>query len=64
VVDLADVSWHPLLASKCSLRISAETEIFEAVTRLVIQIRIFVERVQTEELLSMVLAAIPGVEEE
>lgn len=66
VVDLADVSWHPLLTStnvpyglmpKPGL-------IFQAVTRLgPIPIRVFVELVRPGELLSVRVLAIPGVEE-
>ena len=67
VVDLTDVSWHPLLASTnvpYGLVLKPGL-IFQAVTRLgPIPIRIFVERVRPGELLSIrVLAAIPGVEE-
>ena len=66
VVDLADVSWHPLfkrtnvpygLVPKPGL-------IYQAVTRLSpIPIRIFVERVNPREFLSVRILAIPGVEE-
>ena len=67
VVDLADVSWHPLLASTNVPYglVPQPGLIFQAVTRLgPIPIRIFVERVRPGELLSVrVLAAIPGVEE-
>lgn len=66
VVDLADVSWHPLLAST-NVPYGLVPEpglIFQAVTRLgPIPIRIFVERVLPRELLSVRIMAIPGVEE-
>ena len=66
IVDLADVSWHPLpkstnvpygLVPKPGL-------IFQAVTRFSpIPIRFFVERVNHKQLLSIRVLAIPGVEE-
>lgn len=66
VVDLADVSWHPLLTSTnvpCGLVVKPGL-IFRAVMRLVpFPIRIFVERVRPGELLSVRIFAIPGVEE-
>ena len=66
VVDLADVSWHPLLKSTnvpCGL-VPKPGLIYQAVTRLSpIPIRIFVERVNPRELLSVRILAIPGVEE-
>lgn len=66
VVDLADVSWHPLLTSTnlpCGL-VPQPGLIYQAVTRLgPIPIRIFVERVSPRELLSVRVLAIPGVEE-
>ena len=67
VVDLADVSWHPLLASTNVPNglVPQPGLMFQAVTRLgPIPIRIFVERVRPGELLSVrVIAAIPGVQE-
>ena len=66
VVDLADVSWHPLLASTNVPNglVPKPGLIFQAVTRLgPIPIRIFVERVRPGELLSVRVLAIPGVEE-
>ncbi len=66
VADLADVSWHPLLASTNVPYGLVPTPglIFQAVTRLgPIPIRIFVERVLPRELLSVRIMAIPGVEE-
>ena len=56
VVDLADVSWHPLLASTNVPYglVPQPGLIFQAVTRLgPIPIRIFVERVLPRELLSV-----------
>jgi len=66
VVDLADVSWHPLLTStNVPYGLVAKPGlIYRAVMRLVpFPIRIFVERVRPEELLSIRIIAIPGVEE-
>lgn len=66
VVDLADVSWHPLLASTNVPYglVPKPGLIFQAVTRLgPIPVRIFVERVRPGELLSIRVLAIPGVEE-
>lgn len=66
VVDLADVSWHPLLASTNVPYglVPQPGLIFQAVTRLgPIPIRIFVERVLPRELLCVRILAIPGVEE-
>lgn len=66
VVDLADVSWHPLLArtNVPDGLVLRPGLIFQAVTRLgPIPIRIFVERVRPGELLSVRVLAIPGVEE-
>ena len=66
VVDLADVSWHPLLASTNVPYglVPKPGLIFQAVTRLgPIPIRIFVECVSPRELLSVRVLAIPGVEE-
>ena len=66
VVDLADVSWHPLLTSTnlpCGL-MPQPGLIYQALTRLgPIPIRIFVECVSPGELLSVRVLAIPGVEE-
>ena len=66
VVDLADVSWHPLLKSTnvpCGL-VPKPGLIFQAVTRLSpIPIHFFVERVNHKQLLSIRVLAIPGVEE-
>jgi len=65
LMNLADVSWHPLLTSTNAPRglIAKPGLIYYAVTRLTpIPIRIFVERVRPEELLSFRILAIPGVE--
>lgn len=66
VVDLADVSWHPLL-SKTNVPnglVPKPGLIYQAVTRLgPIPVRIFVEMVRPGELLSVRVIAIPGVEE-
>jgi hypothetical protein len=66
VVDLEDVSWHPVLA-RTNVPYGLVPQpglIFQAVTRLgPIPIRIFVERVHPRELLSVRVLAIPGVEE-
>ena len=66
VVDLADVSWHPLL-TKTNVPYGLVPKpglIFEAVTRMgPFPIRIFVESVCPRELLRVRVLAIPGVEE-
>ncbi|MDJ0796637.1 MAG: SRPBCC family protein [Calothrix sp. MO_167.B12] len=66
IVDLADVSWHPLLKSTNVPYglVPKPGLIFQAVTRLSpIPIRFFVERVDCHQLLSIRVLAIPGVEE-
>ncbi|UKO95973.1 SRPBCC family protein [Nostoc sp. UHCC 0870] len=66
VVDLTDVSWHPLLKSTNVPYglVPKPGLIYQAVTRFSpIPIRIFVERVNPRELLSIRVMAIPGVEE-
>ena len=66
VVNLADVSWHPLLA-KTNVPyglIPKPGLIFRAVSRLFpISIQIFVERVLPRELLTVRIFALPGLEE-
>ncbi len=66
VVDLEDVSWHPVLA-RTNVPYGLVPQpglIFQAVTRLgPIPVRVFVERVSPRELLSIRVLAIPGVEE-
>jgi hypothetical protein len=66
VVNLADVSWHPLITKTDVPKglIPKPGLIYQAVTRLSpIPIRIFVERVLPKELLSVRILAIPGIEE-
>ncbi len=66
VVDLADISWNPLLTStNVPYGLVAKPGlIYQAVMRLVpFPIRIFVERVLPGELLSLRIVLIPGVEE-
>ena len=65
LINLGDVSWHPLLASTNvpSGLIAKPGLIYKVVTRwLPIPIRVFVERVRPCELLSVRMLAIPGVE--
>ncbi|MCX7597133.1 MAG: SRPBCC family protein [Fischerella sp.] len=66
LVNLADVSWHPLLKSTNVPYglVPKPGLIYQAVTRLSpIPVRIFVERVNPRELLSIRILTIPGVEE-
>ncbi|NDJ19737.1 SRPBCC family protein [Myxacorys almedinensis] len=66
IIDLDDVSWHPLLSSTNVPRglVAKPGLIYEAVTRLSpFPIRIFVERVDPGELLKVRVLAIPGMEE-
>ncbi|MBD2138669.1 SRPBCC family protein [Anabaena sp. FACHB-1237] len=66
VVDLTDVSWHPLLKStNVPLGLVPKPGlIFLAVTRFwPIPIHIFVERVNPKQMLSIRVLAIPGIEE-
>jgi hypothetical protein len=66
VVDLGDVSWHPLLKSTNIPYglVPKPGLIYRAFTRLSpIPIQIFVERVNPRELLSIRILAIPGIEE-
>lgn len=65
LINLADVSWHPLLSStNAPLGLIAKPGlIYQVVTRLIpIPVRIFVERVSPMELLSVRVLALPGVE--
>ncbi|WP_249781263.1 SRPBCC family protein [Leptothermofonsia sichuanensis] len=67
LVDLADVSWHPLLESTNVPRglVVKPGLIYQAVTRMVpIPIQIFVERVRPGELLSVRILVMPGLEEQ
>ncbi|WP_297076522.1 SRPBCC family protein [Thermoleptolyngbya sp. M55_K2018_002] len=67
VINLADVSWHPLIARTNVPKglIPKPGLIYQAVSRLFlpIPIRIFVERVSPRELLSVRILALPGIEE-
>lgn len=66
VTDLADVSWHPLLASTNVPKglVAKPGLIYQAVTRSIpIPIRIFVEQVRPRELLTVRILTLPGLEE-
>jgi hypothetical protein len=66
VANLTDMSWHPLIISTNVPRGLLPTPglIYKAVTRLFpIPVRIFVERVNPRELLSIRVLALPGIEE-
>ncbi len=66
VANLADVSWHPLLASTNAPNglMAKPGMIYRGCTRLLpIPIRIFVERVSPGELMSVRVFTLPGVEE-
>ncbi|GAB4234093.1 MAG: SRPBCC family protein [Stanieria sp.] len=66
LIDLADVSWHPLFASTNVPKglIAKPGLIYQVVTRLTpIPIRMFVENVRPLELLSMRVIAIAGLEQ-
>jgi len=66
VINLADVSWHPLIASTNVPNglIPKPGLIYRAVTRLFpFPVRIFVERVMPREMLSIRIIALPGIEE-
>jgi hypothetical protein len=66
VVNVADVSWHPLLASTDLPYglVAKPGLIFQAVMRLIpIPVHVFVERVSPGEFLSIRILVIPGVEE-
>jgi hypothetical protein len=65
--NLADMSWHPILASTNVPRglVVKPGLIYEAVTRLIpIPVQIFVERVRPGELLSVRILVLPGLEEQ
>lgn len=67
LVNLADVSWHPLLESTNVPRglVVKPGLIYQAVTRRVpIPVQIFVERVRPGELLSVRVLVMPGLEEQ
>ena len=66
MINLADVSWHPLFScSKAPSGLIAKPGlIYQVVTRLTpIPVRIFVENVRPGELLSVRILAIPGMEQ-
>jgi hypothetical protein len=67
ITDLADVSWHPILASTnvpYGLVVKPGL-IYQAFTRLIpIPIQIFVERVRPQEALSVRILVLPGLEEQ
>lgn len=66
VINLTDMSWHPLIASTNVPNglIPKPGLIYRAVTRLFpIPIRIFVERVLPPNVLSVRIFALPGIEE-
>lgn len=65
LIDLADVSWNPLLHWTNAPRglIAKPGLIYQVVTRLTpIPVRVFVERVNPGKLLSVRVLAIPGME--
>ncbi|MGB3692387.1 MAG: SRPBCC family protein [Spirulinaceae cyanobacterium] len=66
IVNLADVSWHPLInQSNAPWGLAAKPGIiYQVVTRFTpIPVRIFVERVCPREFLSFRVLALPGVEQ-
>ncbi|MEO1209113.1 MAG: SRPBCC family protein [Cyanobacteria bacterium J06638_20] len=66
VTNLADVSWHPIIASTNVPNglIPKPGLIYRAVTRRCpIPVRVFVERVLPREMLSVRIFALPGIEE-
>ncbi|MGA7938047.1 MAG: SRPBCC family protein [Kovacikia sp.] len=67
IADLADVSWHPLIASTNVPRglVVKPGLIYQGFTRLIpIPIQIFVERVRPGEMLSVRILVMPGLEEQ
>ncbi len=67
VVDLTDVSWHPIIASTNVPNglVAKPGLIYQAVTRMIpIPVQIFVERVRPGELLSVRILVLPGLEEQ
>ncbi|MBC7970844.1 MAG: SRPBCC family protein [Verrucomicrobia bacterium] len=67
IVDLTDVSWHPILTSTNVPNglVAKPGLIYQAVTRVSpIPIQIFVERVRPGELLSVRILVLPGLEEQ
>jgi hypothetical protein len=66
ITNLADISWHPILASTNVPNglVIKPGLIYQAFTRLIpIPIQIFVERVNPRELLSIRILVLPGLEE-
>jgi hypothetical protein len=66
ITNLADVSWHPILASTNVPNglVAKPGLIYQAITRLIpIPIQIFVERVSPRELFSIRILVLPGLEE-
>ncbi len=65
IVDLADVSWHPLLVKTNVPRglVVKPGLIYQAVTRFLLPVRIFVEGVRPMEMMSIRILAILGIEE-
>ncbi|NJK40284.1 MAG: SRPBCC family protein [Acaryochloridaceae cyanobacterium SU_2_1] len=66
VVNLADVSWHPLITSTNVPYglVPKPGLIYQAVSRMVpLPFRVFVEHVKPGELVSFRICALPGVEE-
>jgi len=66
ITNLADMSWHPILASTNVPNglVIQPGLIYQAFTRLIpIPIQIFVERVNPRELLSIRILVLPGLEE-
>jgi hypothetical protein len=67
VTNLADMSWHPILASTNVPNglVIRPGLMYQAVTRRIpIPIQIFVERVRPNELLSVRILVMPGLEEQ
>jgi hypothetical protein len=66
LINIADVSWHPLFA-KTNLPTGLRAKpglIYQVVTRITpIPIKLFVENVRPQELLSIRILAIPGIEQ-
>lgn len=66
ITNLADVSWHPILASTNVPNglVAKPGLIYQAFTRLIpIPVRIFVERVNPREVFSIRILVLPGLEE-
>lgn len=67
ITNLADVTWHPILASTNVPKglVVKPGLIYQAVTRVIpIPIRIFVERVSPQTMLSARILVMPGLEEQ